>query len=265
MAILSSEPGGAEGIPVSRSNADDEAFDVSSLDPAIAELEGELQQARLELAEYQTLLQDLPAIYEEKFRQKVRSTAQDIRHLLDERRALQETLSTSLARPPELERLVSAVDVPNETSPRRSFKVSLPAFLAISRLDHLPYFCRHWRLVLVVAVVLGGFSLISRSIPRLQRSTAIQNPAKSAVSPTPSVLMLLARGGQSWVLLEDQRGRQILDVVLNDGERRSINIGSGLRIRSGRPDLLYLGVDSQALKVLGDVNDLDWVEIRPQP
>ena len=57
---------------------------------SIEELERQVAEAQVELEKYQCLLNELPGIYEEKFSQKVRSAAEDIRHLLDERRALQE-------------------------------------------------------------------------------------------------------------------------------------------------------------------------------
>ena len=50
---------------------------------SIEELERQVAEAQVELEKYQCLLNELPGIYEEKFSQKVRSAAEDIRHLLD--------------------------------------------------------------------------------------------------------------------------------------------------------------------------------------
>lgn len=60
-------------------------MDLTDPDLVLPGLEAELSEARSELADYELLLQDLPAIYEDKFRQHLRSTAQNIRQLLDER------------------------------------------------------------------------------------------------------------------------------------------------------------------------------------
>jgi hypothetical protein len=76
-------------------------------------------------------------------------------------------------------------------------------------------------------------------------------------------LRLQARGGESWVLVEDLRGGRVFDAILQPGEPKDLPLGSGLRLRSGRPDLLFVSKDGAAPKALGDVGDLDWVEFRP--
>jgi chromosome segregation ATPase len=60
-------------------------------------LESQVAEAQAELEEYQRLLNELPEIYEEKFRQKLHSVAQEIRQLLNERKALQQQLGQALA------------------------------------------------------------------------------------------------------------------------------------------------------------------------
>ena len=60
-------------------------------------LGSQVAQAQAELEEYQRLLNELPGIYEGKFRQKLRSVDQEIRQLLNERKALQQQLGQALA------------------------------------------------------------------------------------------------------------------------------------------------------------------------
>ena len=60
-------------------------------------LERQLAESQAELDQYQGLLNELPGIYEDKFRQRVRTVAQDVRHLFDERNALQAQISRALA------------------------------------------------------------------------------------------------------------------------------------------------------------------------
>ena len=53
------------------------------------------------------------------------------------------------------------------------------------------------------------------------------------------------------------------DAILELGQSKDLHLGSGLKIRSGRPDLLYVGVGILPAEGLGAVNDLDWFEFRP--
>ena len=80
---------------------------------------------------------------------------------------------------------------------------------------------------------------------------------------TSASLRLEARGGPSWVLVERVEGGTVYDAILEPGQSKVLPLGSGLKIRSGRPDLLYVGVGSQLSEPLGDVSDLDWSEFRP--
>ena len=244
----------------------------------LLELEAELARARSELAHYESLLQDLPAIYEGKFRQHLRATAQNIRQLLDERKLLQEQVSIALANPPKLHSLSAvADDGPEGCHPRRDLAVHFPSFLPFLKLgiffrsasksfaslwarSSLP-----WKSIAVSGGALLGLAIISYSLfpaSRLGPPDDSQKLGKSAVLPRASALTVVAKGGQSWILIEGDGGRLLHDVVLGDGETRTVNIGSGLRIRSGRPDLLYFGIGSEPLKRLGGVSDLDWTEIR---
>lgn len=255
-----------------------QSLNTAGLGLVILELESELATAQSELAEYQSLLQDLPAIYEDKFRQHLRSTVQDIRQLLDERKVLREQVSTALANPPIPQRLAAAAeDVPSESYQGRSLEVFRQTFL--SSLKLVPVlrnflarlvssgnrFSRPSKIVLISGGVLVGSILISKAFfVGTQQSLPVGSQAlrKSLATPNSLALKLVARGGESWVSIENLSGRKLLDVILGDGETRLVDIGAGLRIRSGRPDLLYLGIGSSPLKQLGGISDLDWTEIR---
>ena len=76
-------------------------------------LGSQVAQAQAELEEYQRLLNELPGIYEGKFRQKLRSVAQEIRQLLNERKALQQQLGQALAETRQ-PKLLSASDAASE-------------------------------------------------------------------------------------------------------------------------------------------------------
>ncbi|MBD2424005.1 DUF4115 domain-containing protein [Cyanobium sp. FACHB-13342] len=117
--------------------------------------------------------------------------------------------------------------------------------------------------MVLVLIVLGLPPLLSRrSLPVVDRSpvpTVGQRPSRAI----PATLRLEARGGQSWVRVERLEGEKVLDTILEPGQSRELALGSGLKIRSGRPDLLYVAVGTSRPQPLGGVSDLDWYEFRP--
>ena len=62
---------------------DDEDSSQSASPEAIEDLERILAESQAELEHFHCLLNELPCIYEDKFRQKVRTVAQDLRNLFD--------------------------------------------------------------------------------------------------------------------------------------------------------------------------------------
>jgi hypothetical protein len=78
-----------------------------------------------------------------------------------------------------------------------------------------------------------------------------------------ATLSLQARGGQSWVLVESLAGGKVYDAILDSGESKVLPLGAGLRVRSGRADLLFVTLGSDSPRALGGVSNLDWVEFRP--
>jgi hypothetical protein len=107
------------------------------------------------------------------------------------------------------------------------------------------------------ALVLVGTAL---GIPSLYSSRSSQAPPVASANTT---IQLQARGGESWVLVEDLKGRQVFSAILKPGEPKRLPLGKGLRLQSGRADLLFVALGDADFKPLGDVGDLDWVEIRP--
>lgn len=251
----------------------------------IQDLENELTQAQAELEQYQGLLNELPGIYEDKFRQKVRSVAEDIRHLLDERQALQEQVSRALVQSRQPEALPpAAASAPIAPPPptKRWSDVRLPRFQSTSS-DAVPPRrppFKRWSLgrgllggrqmgvvlgsgVVLTLLVLGLPQLLSRRVVPAAGGPPLPGAGQRLSPPIPARLRLQARGGQSWVLVERLVGGKVLDTLLEPGQIKVLPLGAGLRIRSGRPDLLYLSVGTARPEPLGTVSDLDWVEIRP--
>jgi hypothetical protein len=249
---------------------------------AIEDLERQVAEAQAELEEYQGLLNELPGIYEEKFRQKVRNVAEDLRHLLDERKALQEQVSRALVQSRAPEALLPAAAVAPAPPLNRWSDVRLPRFQSPSSNAPSPRRPLRSRLAfrfniptgrqrgvalgagLVLALLLVGLPqlLSRRSVPAAGGPPASAGGQRSPVA-TSANLRLEARGGQSWVLVERLGGGKVVDAILEPGQSKVLPLGSGLKIRSGRPDLLYVGTGQDPAKPLGEVSDLDWSEFRP--
>ena len=233
-------------------------------------IQNELHAAQLELEEYRHLLDQLPEIYEAKFRHKVRAVAKDIHYLLDERKALQEQLSLGLVQPRSPEALPPAAAV-SLTPVRRSWSyMRLPRFQSLYA--SIPSFGLPNRLqpgvlfgagVALVLMVLGLPYLLNRRSLPLGGSPTVPLGRERSPLPTAASLRLEARGGQSWVQVERLGGGIVYDAILESGQSKDLPLGSGLKIRSGRPDLLYVGVGMLPAERLGALNDLDWFEFRP--
>jgi hypothetical protein len=245
---------------------------MTSDNAAIEELERQVAEARAELEKYQCLLNELPGIYEEKFRQKVRSAAEDIRQLLDERKSLQEQVSRGLLHPRGPEALPPAAEVPLTPVRRRWSYLRLPRFRFQSPYTATPSFRLPNGLklgvlcgagVALVLLVLGLPNLLNRRSLPLGGAPTVANGRKPSPLPAAASLRLEARGGQSWVQVERLGGGIVYDAILESGQNKNLPLGSGLKIRSGRPDLLYVGVGMLPAVRLGAVDDLDWFEFRP--
>lgn len=243
---------------------------------AIEVLERQVAEAQAELERYQGLLNELPGIYEDKFRQKVRTMAQDLRHLLDERKALQAQVARALDKVQERQVLPSVLEV--ECRPEVSLsRFRTPSTAAESVLApriswpssqvHIPR-GRLWALSLA-----GGFGIALLLIFGLQflanRRTASRVGSVAPIERSriqvsaAAMLSLQARGGQSWVSVESLAGGKVYDAILDSGESKVLPLGAGLRVRSGRADLLFVTVGSDSPRALGGVSDVDWIEFRP--
>ena len=242
----------SDGLPV-----DEQAVRLEALEAQVAE-------AQAELKEYQRLLSELPGIYEAKFRQKLRSVTHEIRQLLDERKTLLEQVRYALAdirQPKSQPVLVAASEFPDYPKSKIWTKLQIPRF---KRLPNL----RLMGLSAVATLLLVGAALV---IPSLFTSRE-RAPREGAASPSPqpppvlnasNTIKLQARGGESWVLVEDLMGRHVFDAILRPGLPKRLPIAQGMRLRSGRAELLFVAVGDAVPKPLSHVGDFDWVEIRP--
>ena len=245
-------------------------------------LERQLAESQAELDQYQGLLNELPGIYEDKFRQRVRTVAQDVRHLFDERNALQAQISRALAQaqerhalPPILEAELAppAEGRPEVGLPR--FRIQLtdvesaqaPRVSWLSLRFHIPR-GRRWDWSLagglgIALLLLFGLQFLAnqRTAPRVGTVAPIEHSMIPRSAST--MLRLQARGGQVWVLVESLSGGKVYDAFLDTGQSKVLPLGTGLRIRSGRADLLFVSIGSDSPRALSGVSDLHWVEFLP--
>jgi len=246
-------------------------------EPSIEELEQELTRVKPELEDYQGLIEELPAIYERKFRQQLGDVAQDIRRLLDERQSLQEQLRQALAcgQQPEAPSTLA-------TAPVRSIDL-LTALLGRRNASASTFSApsRRWLLLiaaittLMVAALAASLGLWRRSrVPQLATpaapptapQTATPTPASKLASqsaPDIELQLRLRFNGECWIEVQTLDGETVLVKTFQDGETRSLPLGEGLRVQAGRPDLLEVAVGEGDFRTFGAIDRINWVVIRP--
>lgn len=207
-------------------------------------LERELARTQSELEQCRSLIEELPSIYEGKFTQRVRAVAADIQRLLQERRTLQVQLSRALDAAQAPPQLVAADPAP----PRRR----------LSRRTLLLAGCIALGLAAALVVI-----ATQRRVPRPPEAPpprAAATPPATAAKPSlrgPSELRLRARG-EAWLEVQNLRGEKVFVGTLQDGQERRLPLGDGLRVRSGRADLLEASLGDDAPTLLGPVWDVGW-------
>ncbi|MGB5135646.1 MAG: RodZ domain-containing protein [Prochlorococcaceae cyanobacterium] len=258
---------------------------------SVDELEQELTRVKAELEEYQGLIEELPTIYEGKFRHQLHDVAQDIRRLLDEQQALQEQISHALtaAQQPEALSTVHAAanpssEPPAPTAPSASrgtgpLSALRSRFGPASTESASP---SRGRLVLTAAVttltvaaLVTGLGLWRRSrVPQLA-VPAVPPAAPQASSPAPTTALKPASqpedepqlrlrfNGECWIEVQTLAGETVLVNTFQAGDVRRLPLGEGLRLLVGRPDLLEVAVGEVDFRTLGPIDRIDWVVIRP--
>jgi Domain of unknown function (DUF4115) len=190
----------------------------------------ELELARRELAALEEALEELPQILEDKFRQRL-LTFRQINHQLQHEQA---SLRTQLM---------------------ASAPLTVPP----------------WRLVLVAAVtctVLAGLGWgaarqLGLGPPALRQAQRNGDRLQAAAPLSTSILQVQAQGS-SWLEVQDLRSHAVLFIgVLEAGQSRTIRLRQGLRLRSGRPDLLTLRIDDAQPEPFGLSQGQDWRTVMP--
>ena len=249
-------------------------------------LEEELDAARRKRDSYQALLKDLPEVFEGKFRERVRPVQQRNEQLLEEGMALREQIRRALPQagvagsaslPPASEFGASA---DRGTALEKGLKdAGKPAGSAGRRwaAESLRRTGVARALAAGLALGLGGLLLAahpwrsgggSRPSPRPTPSTQVPasnaSPVNQSAPPPAGVPSISLRTtGPSWLEVRSTDGVVLFSEELNG--QRSFPLSSGLMIRSGRADLVYLRVNGQPERKLGSIDSLDWITFQPAP
>jgi len=190
----------------------------------------ELELARRELAALEEALDELPQILEDKFRQRV-LTLRQINHQLQDEQA------------------------------------SLRTQLMASKRSNVP----PWRLVLVGALACTALAGVgwgaSRQLgfrPSALRQAPVNGDRLQSAAPLSASILQVQAQGSSWLEVQDLRSHAVLFIgVLEAGQSRTIRLRQGLRLRSGRPDLLTIRIDDGQPEPFGLSHGQDWRTVMP--
>ncbi|MEB3200801.1 MAG: hypothetical protein VKK62_09780 [Synechococcaceae cyanobacterium] len=259
--------------------------------------QAELEATRRQIESYQSLLQDVPTIFERKFRERLQPILERNRQIAEEGQQLREQISRALPATP----MAAAALPAAESEPVATATPSAPLPAAGAQAEGRSDAQRQqagsgpllrWvtgglvaglglGLVLLAvqsrrpaAVTVSGGNAVEASAgsPRqAAATTAGQAPRRSGTdtgtrrAPAAPLrhdeLLITSRG--SWIELRDDRDR-VLYVGILEGDKR-FAIGKRVRLSAGRPDLITWRIGTGAPRVLGSIEAVGWRELRPQP
>jgi hypothetical protein len=122
--------------------------------------------------------------------------------------------------------------------------------------------------VALVCAVLAGLGWgaarqLGLGPPALRQAQRNGDRLQAAAPLSTSILQVQAQGS-SWLEVQDLRSHAVLFIgVLEAGQSRTIRLRQGLRLRSGRPDLLTLRIDDAQPEPFGLSQGQDWRTVMP--
>jgi hypothetical protein len=244
----------------------------------------ELEATRRQIEAYQALLQEVPTVFERKFRERMQAVLERNREIAAESQLLREQLSGAL--PPALGDSGEAAQISAnrlESIPTKSAdpaplepKAARASAIAADAAEHAPGSPgserRRQRLRLrsplpwprtllwgAAGIAVFGVSLLSlgplvRQLPQAQFFKMLMPAPADRNALGPEELQIISNG--SWVEVEDASGNSLYAGIL-EGERR-FTIGPGLRLNAGRPDLVRYRIGQRPIAPLGAIEDVGW-------
>lgn len=213
-------------------------------------LDQQLAEAQAELNALEQAVEDLPHVLEVKYRQRLAAVVEANRQLQAQQQLLQQQcvplpLPQHGSRWTRLRRLVAVQGIGLPPHRRRTVALIAGAAVAVAALTWAA--ARRWPLPPQRPALQGVAPAASAALPRATTST-----------------LVLRALGSSWVEVQDLATREVLFIgVLEAGEERTIRLRRGLRLRSGRPDLLMLQVDDAAPMAFGALQGYGWRTVLP--
>jgi hypothetical protein len=224
----------------------------------------ELEAARNQLANYQSLLRDLPELYERKFEERLRPIRDQNRALSQEGAVLREQLDRALpaAHQPKRQVLPAATDAPMAAQPRQT--ADTPVVPRGRSRTLLPIGLAGAASLLLLATLGPLASWIHHFNPSPPASGSLapiqpKQPAPVSIA-TPGELILMA-SAPTWLEVHDADDQPLIAETFQ-GKRR-IPLGQGLRLLAGRPDLITIQLPGTSPRRLGSIDAVGWQTIKP--
>jgi hypothetical protein len=235
-------------------------------DPTAAALREELEATRERIASYGRLIEDLPSLYEHKFRERLQPTLARTRELLEERNRLEEQVASL----PPVPASVTPPALPAAAAPRPARRPWLPLAAKLPNPSgRLPV----PRALAAAFLLVGAGALVVAIQQRPRPEEAATSPAPVAASRPPAASpaaprarepigpapgeLLLRTEAQSWLEVRDLRRDRRLFIGTLTGTRR-FPLADGLRLSAGRPDLVQVQRHGQPSRRLGRIEEIGW-------
>jgi hypothetical protein len=224
----------------------------------------ELEAARNQLANYQSLLRELPELYERKFEERLRPIRDQNRALSKEGEVLREQLDRALpaSHQPKRQGLPAATDAPMAAQTRPT---AVTPIVPSGRS----------RTLLPIGLVGAASLLLLATLGPLASWMHQFNPSPPASGRLPSILpkqpgpvsmaapgeLILMATAPTWLEVHDADDRPLIAETFK-GQRR-IPLGQGLRLLAGRPDLITIQLPGTSPRRLGSIDAVGWQTIKP--
>lgn len=224
----------------------------------------ELEAARNQLANYQSLLKDLPELYERKFEERLQPIRDHNRALSQEGAVLREQLDRALpaVHQPQRQGLPAATDAPNTA--RRRPTANNPDVPSARSRTLLPIGLAGSASLLLLATIgpLASWMHHFKPSPLATNTvTPILPKHQEPVTQAAPGDLILTASAPTWLEVHDSEDHPLMAETFVG--QRQIPIGQGLRLLAGRPDLITIRLPGTPPQRLGSINAVGWQTIKP--
>lgn len=240
----------------------------------------ELEATRRQIEAYQALLQEVPTIFERKFRERMQPVLERNREIAAESQLLREQLSGALpsGTPAEVAQLPGNGETSTTVQADNPAALPQPSSSDSANAEHHAVLApgsdqgtrakqpvrmsSSWPRALlwgIAGTAVLGLSLLALG-PLGRQYPLAQFLRVGTATPTdpnalgPEELQIISKG--SWIEVEDASGSPLFAGIL-EGDRR-FPIGPGLRLNAGRPDLVRYRIGKRPAAPLGAIEDVGW-------